>query len=67
LCRWLRGTLDESQTVVGGGSLDLRNSMCCQRMTRRGAAERERTCGEQLSGVVGWLAEMALTGRLRMA
>jgi len=53
--------------VVGGGSLDLCTSSCFQLMTQWGAAERERTCGEQLSGMVGWLAEMALTGRLRMA
>jgi len=53
--------------VVGGGSLDSCTSLCFQLMMRWGAAERERTCGEQLSGMVGWLAEMALTGRLRMA
>jgi len=67
LCRWRRSTLDESQMVVGGRSLDSCTSLCFQLMTRWGAAERERTCGEQLSGMVGWLAEMALTGRLRMA
>ena len=65
--RWRRSTLDESQMVVGDWSLDLRTSLCCQLMTRWGAAEREGTCGEQLSGMMRWLIDIALTGRLRMA